>query len=96
MNPAMMKGRLADDGFRDPAVTVVYGLDTCEDTARTLDYLDAAGLAFRYVRLDVDRTTRDRLHAAGYLATPVVVTPTGMLSVEPTDDELAAIVAAAG
>ena len=87
---------MADEGFRDPAVTVVYGLDTCDDTTRARDYLGAAGRAFRYVRLNIDTGIRDRLHAAGYVATPVVVTPTGMLYVEPTDEELAAIVATTG
>ncbi len=87
---------MTDEGFRDPTVTVVYGLDTCDDTTRARHYLEAAGRAFRYVRLNLDTTVRGRLHAAGYVATPVVVTPAGMLFVEPTDDELATIVAATG
>jgi glutaredoxin len=87
---------MAHEGFRDPTVTVVYGLDTCEDTTRAREYLTAVGLDFRYVRLDVATNVRAQLHAAGYVATPVVVTPAGMLYVEPTDDELAAIVALAG
>lgn len=88
--------RLVDEGFRNPVVTVVYGVDTCDDTTRTRKYVEAAGRAFRYVRLNIDTTIRDRVHGAGYLTAPIVVTPAGMLYVEPTDDEPAAIVAAAG
>ncbi len=80
--------------FRDPTMTVIYGLDTCEDTTRARDRFDAAGRAYRYVRLDRDTATRDRLHAAGYRATPVVVTPDGRLAVEPDDDALAEFIAA--
>lgn len=87
---------MTHEGFRDPTVTVVYGLDTCDDTTRARQYLEAAGRAFRYVRLNLDTSVRSRLHAAGYLATPVVVTPAGALFVEPTDEELAVIVAATG
>lgn len=81
--------------LRDPSVTVVYGLDTCEDTTRARERFDAAGHAFRYVRLDVDTAARDRLHAAGYLATPVVLTPGGSIAVEPSDTELDAMIGAA-
>jgi hypothetical protein len=82
------------DDLRDPLMTVIYGVDTCEDTTRARDHFDAAGRAYRYVRLDLATATRRRLHDAGYLSTPVIVTPTGDLFVEPSDERLAAIVAA--
>lgn len=77
-------------------VVLVYGRDTCEDTTRARDYLEATGVPFRYVRVDEDDAARALVHAAGFFATPVVVTPTGEVYVEPTDEELDAIVAAAG
>jgi glutaredoxin len=81
-------------GLADPDIVVVYGLDTCDDTTRARRHFEGAGLPFRYVRLDQDHEARSRVHAAGYFATPVVVTPGGRLSVEPEDDELGAIVVA--
>ena len=81
--------------LRDPEVTVVYGLDTCEDTTRAREHFDAAGHAYRYVRLDVDTVARDRLHAAGYRATPVVLTPGGAIAMEPSDTELDAMMGVA-
>jgi glutaredoxin len=79
----------------EPAdLIIVYGLDTCEDTTRARAHLDAAAIPFQYVRLDVDQAARSRVHAAGYFATPVVVTPAGVIYMEPSDPELDAIVAA--
>ncbi|MEK6721245.1 MAG: glutaredoxin domain-containing protein [Chloroflexota bacterium] len=85
---------VASDAFRDVAMTVIYGVDTCEDTTRARARFDAAGRAFRYVRLDVDTATRQRLHDLGLVSTPVLVTPAGTVSVEPSDDELDVIIAA--
>ncbi len=85
---------MSDDDFRDPAITVIYGLDTCEDTTRARDRFEAAGRAFRYVRLDQDTAVRGRLHEAGYRSTPVVVTPDGTLAMEPSDEVLAKLIAA--
>jgi glutaredoxin len=85
---------MAGDAFRDPNLTVIYGVDTCEDTTRARERFEAAGRPFRYVRLDEDVAARQRLHAGGYLATPVVVTPTGAAFVEPSDEVLAEILAA--
>jgi len=88
---------MPDHATLQPAdVVLVYGLDTCEDTTRARAHLAAAGTAFRYVRLDEDDAAREMVHAAGYFATPVVVTPTGAIYVEPSDDELDAIVASIG
>jgi glutaredoxin len=85
---------MSNDDFRDSAITVIYGLDTCEDTTRARARFDAAGRAFRYVRLDRDTAIRDRLHEAGYRSTPVVVTPDGTLAMEPSDEILAHLIAA--
>jgi len=82
------------DELRDPQLTVIYGEDTCEDTTRARGHFDAAGRAYRYVRLDLETMTRERLHELGYLATPVVVTPQGTVFVEPTDERLNAILLA--
>ncbi len=46
------------------------------------------------MRLDEETGTRQRLHEAGWVATPVVVTPAGDLHVEPSDEALDEIVAA--
>ncbi len=74
----------------------VYGRDTCEDTTRAREHLERAGVPFRYVRVDEDETARAMVHGAGFYATPVVVTPSGIIVVEPTDEELDAIVASFG
>lgn len=82
--------------FADPDVTVIYGRDTCEDTVRAMARFDAAGRTYRYIRIDVDTDIRQRLHDQGLLATPVIVTPAGAISVEPSDEGLARIIAATG
>jgi glutaredoxin len=82
--------------LRDPEITVIYGVDTCEDTTRARERFDAAGRAYRYVQLDVDTAARDRLHAAGYLATPVVLTPGGSIAMEPSDAELDLLIGPSG
>ncbi len=78
-----------------PDIVTVYGRDTCDDTMRALAHFDAAGLAYRYVNLDLDPGALALVRDAGFHHTPVVVTPEGGISMEPTDEELAAIVAAA-
>ena len=87
---------MTDSIALEPAdIVLVYGRDTCEDTTRAREHLTAAGTPFRYLRIDEDDEARDLVHAAGYFATPVVVTPRGDVYVEPTDDELESIVVAA-
>ena len=79
----------------EPAeVILVFGRDTCEDTTRARDHLTAAGVPFTYLRIDEDEDARAIVHGAGYFATPVVVLPSGTIYVEPSDEELEAIVAA--
>ena len=82
-------------GLSLPDTVTVYGINACEDTTRALRHLEAAGLSHHYVRLDHDAGAQARLTSAGYLATPVVVTPAGQLFVEPSDAELDAMVASA-
>ena len=78
-----------------PVLLTVYGLDTCDDTTRARKHFDDAGLSYRYVNLDRDAATKARLHGASWRSTPVVVTPAGLIAMEPDNaqlDELAAIV----
>ena len=69
----------------------VYGYDWCEDTTRARQAFDASGVAFDYVDMDSDAAAKATIHLAEYFATPVVVTHTGAVFVEPSDDELAVI-----
>jgi hypothetical protein len=82
------------DAFRDPRVTVIYGVDSCNDTTRARARFSDAGRSFRYVNLDHVPEVRDGLHALGHRATPVVVPPAGDAAVEPSDETLDAIIAA--
>ena len=75
-----------------PGVVTVYGVDSCDDTTRARRHLDAAGTRYRYVNMDQDPAVRAIIRRAGYLATPVVLTPAGGVLVEPSDaalDEIA-------
>ena len=88
---------MTDQIALEPAeVVLVYGRDTCEDTTRARVHLERAGVPFRYLRVDEDEASRSLVHGAGFFATPVVVTPSGVIYVEPTDEELDAIVASVG
>jgi glutaredoxin len=80
--------------FTDPNQTVVYGLDTCDDTTRARAFFDDAGHPYRYVNLDHEPAIRSELHAAGLTATPVVVDPSGRIEVEPSDEVLGSMVGA--
>ncbi len=82
--------------LRPADVVLVYGRDTCDDTTRAREHLTAAGVPFDYLRVDEDEAARELVHGAGYFATPVVVTPAGVIYVEPTDEEMATIVASVG
>lgn len=85
---------MTDHDYSDPTITVIYGLDTCEDTTRARERFDAAGRQYRYVRLDEATDIRNRLHEAGLQSTPVVVIPDGTLAMEPSDEVLADLIAA--
>lgn len=81
-----------------PTVTTitVYGADWCGDCRRAKRWLQAAGVPWTWIDRDADPAVRHLLADAGYPAIPVVLLPGGVVLVEPSDDELAAAVAAAG
>lgn len=85
---------LTDLRLSSPDTITVYGYDWCEDTTRARHYFDAAGVAYVYVNYEVDPAARTMVHGSGFGSTPVVVTPQGTLFMEPSDVELAGIVAA--
>ena len=76
-----------------PDRLTVYGVDTCEDTTRARDHLEALHEDYVYVNLDLEPGVRSVLAADGYRATPVVATPGGRVIVEPTNAELDRILA---
>ncbi len=85
---------MAHEATGSESRTVIYGVDTCEDTTRARERFDAAGRAYRYVNLDLEPAERERLHVRGLRSTPVVVTPDGRVEMEPTDEVLAVLIAA--
>ena len=84
-----------DARLSSPDTVTIYGAAWCEDTDRARQHFDAVDLPYRYVDLDEDVAAKAQLTEAGYLATPVVVTSTGQVFVEPSNDELDGIVASA-
>ena len=80
----------------DPDQTLIYGVDTCEDTLRARARFDAAGRPYRYVNLEHETAVRASLHARGLSSTPVVVTPGGRMEMEPTDATLDELLAETG
>ena len=84
-----------DARLMSPDIVTVYGAAWCEDTTRAREHFDAAGMPYRYVDLDEDVAAKAQLTDAGYLATPTVVTATGQVFVEPSNDELDGIVGSA-
>jgi glutaredoxin len=81
-----------------PAVEelTVLGYDWCEDTTASREWLTARGVPFRYVDMDRDEGLRAVVRAAGYTATPTIVTPAGAVVVEPSEAELEALIATLG
>ena len=73
----------------------VYGADWCGDCRRTKGYLTGSGTPFQWVDTAADKAARAMLHAAGYLAIPVVLIPGGTVLVEPSDEQLAAAIGTA-
>ncbi len=82
---------MSHDPFHPDSLTV-HGVDTCEDTVRVRQHLDAAGVPYTYIDLELDTRIRQQLHDAGFLATPIVVTPSGEVFSEPSESELAEII----
>ena len=78
-----------------PDVVTVYGADWCADCRRAKRYLDAVGIPYEWIDVDADPSAQALVDAAGYRAIPVVVTPTGQVLIEPSNDELANVVGSA-
>ena len=70
----------------------VYGADWCGDCRRTRRYLEKTGMQYTWIDTAADKAARAMLHAAGYLAIPVVLVPGGTVLVEPSNDELASAI----
>ena len=73
-----------------PDVVTVYGADWCGDCRRAKRFLEATSTLYRYVDLEVDGVAQQMVDDAGYRAIPIIVTPTGDVLIEPSNDELAA------
>jgi glutaredoxin len=70
----------------------VYGADWCGDCRRTKRFLEGNGTPHTWIDTSADKAARAMLHAAGYLAIPVVLIPGGNVLVEPSNDELASAI----
>jgi len=76
-------------------VPTICGFDWYDDTTRARRAFEAAGATFLYVDMDQDAAAKAQVRgAAAYAATPVIVIPGGAVHVEPSDEELAAILGA--
>jgi mycoredoxin len=76
-----------------PDQLTVYGADWCGDCRRAKRYLDAAGIAYRWVDLLRDETAQAVIDASGIRSIPVIVTPGGEVFIEPSNEELDRLVA---
>ena len=83
---------MTNDRLPIPAVTTIYGRETCEDTVRARRWFETLGEPYVYVDLDLDTDARDMLQGLGFLATPTIVTPQGGVEVEPSDETLGRLV----
>ena len=75
-----------------PSELTVYGADWCRDCVRAKRWLDAAGVAYRWVDLTNDLAAKQMLSAAGLRAIPVIMAPDGRTLVEPSNAELQGLV----
>ena len=78
-----------------PDIVTVYGADWCGDCRRAKRYLDATRTPYRYVDLELDPAAQQLVDDAGYRAIPIIVTPTGQVLIEPSNDELANVIGTA-
>jgi len=78
-----------------PDVVTVYGADSCADCRRPKRYLDLTATPYAWIDVDADPTAQAMVDAAGYRAIPVIVTPSGQVLVEPSNDELANVIGSA-
>lgn len=74
-----------------PELLTVYGAAWCGDCHRARRYLDRAGVAYRYVDLQVDHQAQAMLDAEGLRSIPVVVTTDGQVLIEPSEWDLARV-----
>jgi mycoredoxin len=73
-----------------PSTIVVYGADWCGDCLRAKRLLDARGVGYEWIDVEVQAGAAQeavRL-AKGRKNIPVIVLPDGTVLVEPTDPEL--------
>jgi glutaredoxin len=89
-------GLIAPDPAYPPIL--VLGRDTCEDTIRSRDFMNAAGIPYIYrnVDLDPEADARNRSYNGGDRVTPVILVgdpeaPSAVL-IEPTDEALEAAI----
>jgi glutaredoxin len=75
-----------------PDVVTIYGADWCGDCRRAKRLLDAEGVPYRYLDLDLDAAAQRLVDDAGIRSIPVIVMPSGRVLVEPSPDELASAV----
>lgn len=78
-----------------PDVVTIYGASSCVDCLRAKRYLEFTATPHHWVDVDHDPEARALVNEAGYRTIPVVITPTGQVLVEPTEDELANVVGTA-
>ena len=78
-----------------PDIVTVYGADWCGDCRRAKRYLDAEGIPYRYVDLELDPAAQQLVDDAGIRGIPVIVTPAGRVLIDPGLDELASSVGSA-
>lgn len=68
---------------------LVYGRQACDDTRRTLAFLEASATPFSFLAVDESpAAAEEAVRISGGAAVPVVVLPDGSHLVEPADDEL--------
>ena len=89
-------GLIAPDPAYPPIV--VLGRDTCEDTTRSRDFLNRAGIphVYRNIDLDPEADAWNRSFNGGEVVTPVILVgdseaPSHVL-VEPSDEDLGAAI----
>lgn len=76
---------------------IVFGRDDCTDTQRSKAFLDALALSYEYRPVDADPDSASRAQTlSGGSRVPVIVLPSGVVLVEPSDEQLAEALAASG
>jgi mycoredoxin len=78
-----------------PDIVTVYGADWCGDCRRAKRYLEATGVPYRYVDLELDAAAQQLVDDAGIRSIPVIVTPDGTILIDPSLELLATTVGTA-